>query len=270
MTLTITPGPRNAHTDPESGLRFYRWQGRDLPSVTSVRRMAGLPFGLHWWTVNQVVDHALRTAEANADRLRMSADRDAVLAVIRHELRGSATAERDAAAALGTAVHDAAAQGREVDDVADELRPRLRQYRAWLASSGAEVLAAEFQVWNLAVGYAGTVDLLCRLRDGSVWIVDLKTGKGVYADHALQVTAYSRAEFVGADDAVDEDLTALLHEVSGIAVLHLSDTGWEFHRVSYDEETWRAFRGLVAFAVWSHVHPTVDTFTTGSRKGEAA
>ena len=41
--ITVAPGPRNAHTDPESGLRFYRWQSRDLPSATSVRRMAGLP-----------------------------------------------------------------------------------------------------------------------------------------------------------------------------------------------------------------------------------
>ena len=38
VTIVVSPGPRNARTDPETGLRTYRWQGRDLPSVTSLRR----------------------------------------------------------------------------------------------------------------------------------------------------------------------------------------------------------------------------------------
>jgi len=39
-------GPRNARTD-QSGLRFYTWQGVEYPSVTTIRRMAGLSFPLH-------------------------------------------------------------------------------------------------------------------------------------------------------------------------------------------------------------------------------
>jgi hypothetical protein len=191
------------------------------------------------------------------------------LAVLRHELRIAATAERDKAAELGTAVHDAAAKDRAVEDVPEELRPRLRQYRSWLSVSGAEVLAAEFQVFNLTVGYAGSTDLICRLRDGSIWIVDIKTGKGIYADHALQLVAYGMAEFVGEDDIVDERLTALLGQASGIAVLHLADDGWEFQSIRWDAETWRAFRGLLAFATWSAIHPSVGTFTIASRGGTA-
>ncbi len=45
-TITIETSPRNAFTDPSTGMRFYRLQGRDLPSVTTLRRMAGLPHGL--------------------------------------------------------------------------------------------------------------------------------------------------------------------------------------------------------------------------------
>ena len=71
--------------------------------------------------------------------------------------------------------------------VPPEVAPRLRQYLDWLEVSGAEVLGAEFQVWNLTIGYAGTVDLLVRFRDGSIWVIDLKTGKGLYGEHALQL-----------------------------------------------------------------------------------
>lgn len=268
MTLVVTVGPRNAHTDPDTGLRFYRWQGRDLPSVTSARRMAGLPFGLHNWVVNQTINAALDNAPSIAARLR--AGDAGTVQVIRHELRVAGTAERDRAAALGTAVHDAAAEGRSLATVAPEVAPRLRQYLDWLRVSGAEIVGSEFQVFNLTVGYAGTVDVLVRFPNGSLWIVDLKTGKGIYSDHALQVVAYGRAEIVGADDVVDPELTALLEQVAGTAVLHLSDKGWEFHVIRFDEDTWRAFRGLLAFATWSHGHPGVATFTTAMREGADA
>ncbi len=57
LVITIQSGPRNARTD-ESGLRFYTWQGRELPSVTTVRRMAGVPHRLHQWAISQVVKRA--------------------------------------------------------------------------------------------------------------------------------------------------------------------------------------------------------------------
>lgn len=266
--ITVQVGPRNAYTDKDSGLRFYRWQGRDLPSVTSVRRMAGLPFGLHHWTVSQVITAAMEAAGGIAERLG-SGD-PAMEQVIRSELRSAATAERDRAADLGTAVHDAIAAGRDLEDMPEELRPRARQFKAWLALSGAQLLASEFQVFNLTEGYAGTVDALVRLRDGRVFVVDYKTGKGLYSDHALQVVAYAQAELVGADDRIDDTLTELLGQVSGLALLHLTDDQWEFVQVRYDQETWDAFRGLLRFATWSHTHSNAASFTQARREGAAA
>jgi len=261
-------GPRNARTDPESGLRFYTWEGRELVSVTTVRRLAGLPFKLHQWQIGQVIDYALNHSQEIHDQLR-SGD-PAAPAVIRSALRHAADAKRDEAAALGTAVHDAAAAGRGIADVPADIAPRLRQYQDWLRVSGAEIIASEFQVWNLAIGYAGTVDLLVSLKDGTTWLVDIKTGSGVYSDHALQVMAYAQAEFVGNDGQIDEYLTAALSSVSGIAILHLADDHWEFRSVRFDVDTWTAFRGLVAFAMWSKDHATPDSFTVASRKGSDA
>lgn len=266
--ITIQIGPRNATTDPATGLRYYRWRGRDLPSVTSIRRLAGIPFGLHNWAIGKVVDRALDEWSSLGEQLQ-SAD-PAAVQLVRHRLRKAATDERDAAAELGTSVHDAAATGKSLTDVPPEVAPRLRQYLDWLRKSGAEILASEFQCWNLGVGYAGTADLICRFPDGSIWVVDLKTGKGIYGEYALQLMAYLMAEFVGQDDDIDPIATGYLHEARGVAVLHLADDHWEFVSLRADGETWAAFRGLLAFGVWMRDHEKRESFALGSRKGADA
>lgn len=269
-TIIVGAGPKNARTDPESGLRFYTWQGRELPSVTSVRRMAGIPHGLHQWSITQVINKALDNLPSIFARLASGAAADpGQVALIRTELRRGATEERDRSAQLGIAVHDAAATGRSLTAVPPEVAPRLRQHLDWLKQSGAEVLAVEFQVWNLEVGYAGTADLLVRFPDGSIWVVDLKTGKGVYAEHSLQLIAYLMGEFVGNDGVVDEARTALLHSVTGMAVLHLTNAGWEFQAIRADSRCWNAFRGLLAFATWMWAHEKAADVVVGRRKGAA-
>lgn len=267
VTVGKTPdtGPRNASTDPKTGLRFYSWNGRRLPSVTTIRRLAGLPWGLHEWALGQVATYAIDHIAELYNRL--GSGTPGVSAVVRHELREAASAERDKAASLGSAVHAAAASGLALTDVGPDIAPRLRQYQAWLSESRAEILGSEFQLWNLSVGYAGSADLLCRFPDGSIWVVDLKTGKGTYAEHLLQLVPYLMAEFVGQDDVVDETLTAYLQQAKGVALLHLTADSWEFRSLEATGEAWAAFRGLLAFGQWMQGHPDIDSVTLGVRKG---
>jgi hypothetical protein len=260
-------GPRNAETDAKTGLRYYTWQGKRYPSVTTIRRLAGIPHGLHQWAINQVINRVLD--EAGSIAIRLGSGEPAQVALVRHWLRAAAIEERDKAAARGTAVHEAAAAGKALTDVGPDIAPHLRQYLDWREKSQVEILASEFQVWNPTVGYAGTCDLLGRFPDGSIWVVDLKTGKGVYGEHALQLMAYLMAEFVGTDDVVDETTTALLHQAKGIAVQHLDDKGWEFYSLRADGETWAAFRGLLTFGIWMAAHGPIESVTLGSRKGAA-
>ena len=258
------PGPRNARLT-DGGLRLYTWQGRDLPSVTTVRRLAGIPHTLHQWTLTQVIDRVVDNIGAVRDGVSGDADK---LAQVRSWLRAAATDERDRRAALGTAVHDAAASGRSLADVSSEVAPFLRQYLGWLRESRAEVVLVERQVWNLTVGYAGTFDLLARFPDGSSWIVDIKTGSGIYGDHALQLCAYRHAEFVGADDVRDEAATEALRQVTGTAVLHLSPRKWEFVSVRSGPAELEAFTGLIRFAMWCYEIGESD-YSLGMRKGAA-
>lgn len=265
-------GPRNARTDPATGIRYYTWHGRDLPSVTTIRHLAGVPRRLHEWSISQVVARAIeRIGRYHA---LASSGLPADLEEFRSDLRQAAVDKREARAALGKAIH-AAVEGRlAITQVGLDIAPRLRQHIAWRNESAVEVLGRELQVWNLTVGYAGSIDLLGRFPDGSIWVVDDKTGgdshqTGLYADQLLQLLPYLMAEFVGADDVVDEDLTALLHQASGVALLHLIDTGWEFRSLEATPWAWRAFLGLLEYSVWSAAHQDIDDVTLGVKRGKA-
>jgi RecB family exonuclease len=284
-TITIS-SPPNARIG-ASGLRTYTWQGRELPSVTSVQKMAGLPHGLHQWAVSQVVDRAVTEIDKLTEMLnRERKPREKVLesnriAEASRWLRSAGTEGRDMAAAVGSAVHDAAATGITPDTIPDVLdtlkdgkpvtvdgasvRKRLEQFHDWLRVSGAEVLAQEFQVFNLTVGYGGQADLLVRFPSGRIALVDLKTGKSVYADHVVQLRAYREAEFVGLNDEVDEDLTVLLMVSTDLGILHLAEDHWEYIALRDDEVAGEAFRGLHAFATWMAAHQNVETSVSGRR-----
>jgi len=59
-------------------------------------------------------------------------------------------------------------------------------------SAGLVPIRTEQHIWSDTHEYAGQIDLIA-LRDGQLGIVDLKTGKGIYPSHHLQVAAYAHA-----------------------------------------------------------------------------
>lgn len=273
--ITVTSGPKNATTDPDTGLRYYTWKGRKLPSASSLRKMAGLSFMLHNWAISKVVNRAVeqrdilnQMMDRPARKRERVRDKNVRLETSRW-LRSAATEERDAAAELGTLVHTAALMGADVGDVDPETAAYLRQYKSWLDDSGAEVIAVERQCFNLDIGYAGTFDLLVRFRNGDVYVIDIKTSSGTYVDHALQLVGYAMAEFVGEDDVVDERLTTLLLGATGMALLHLRPDGWTFQRIEVTPSLYTAFRGLLVFATFMWTHQHIDTLVRASKQGAA-
>lgn len=261
--ITVTSGPRNARTDPESGLRFYTWEGVEYPSVTSVRNLAGMPHPLAQWRTNQVINRAITDISTLNRMLKEGTDPKAVASW----LRQAQTLERDIAGDIGKKVHDAASRGLPLTAVGPDVAPFLRQYLDWLNESGIEILLSEKQVWNPTIGYAGTFDLIGRMRNGTIWLIDLKTGKGTYPEHAFQLEAYGRCEFVGEDDIIDLAATEVLKSVIGHAVLHIHKDGWAFKVIPSTERTWIAFRALLAFARWTYVNPTIDTLVSATKTG---
>jgi hypothetical protein len=260
-------GPTNARTDRDTGLRFYTWEGVEYPSVTTLRRMAGISFGLHQWAITQVVNRAVNNV-SDLNRMLTSND-DKVLAAAKTWLRNAANEERDRAAGIGIRVHAAAADRITLGKAPADIVQYLRQYYDWEDETGFKVHRVESQVFNLSKGYAGSFDLLGEDRASDIHVVDLKTGKHTYPDHALQGTAYSLGEFVGENDVIDQEATDLLHRANSISLLHLRPDGWEWERLAIDRPMVVAFNGLLAYAKWANANPKMDTLLESSQKGAA-
>jgi len=80
--------------------------------------------------------------------------------------------------------------------------PFLEPYYQWFGNTVERVTLAESVAISLDHGYAGTMDLLCVLKDKRVAVVDLKNRKNLatYDTDAMQLAAYRHA--VGAGVAI--------------------------------------------------------------------
>lgn len=68
----------------------------------------------------------------------------------------------------------------------------VKSFCDWRDEVKPEILATEITIFSEKHGYAGTVDLICRI-DGVLYVVDFKTSKQVWMEHELQVSAYRSA-----------------------------------------------------------------------------
>jgi hypothetical protein len=98
---------------------------------------------------------------------------------------------------------------------------------------------SEFTVWSDSVGYAGTMDWAAWIND-SLILADNKSGKGVYPDMALQLSAGAFADFI--IDADEKEVAMPKFDRAG--VLHIRPRFWEFVPVVNLEEWFSAFKAL--------------------------
>lgn len=251
--------PTNAYVDPDTGVRLYKWMDQDYISVTSVRKLCGMPYMLHNWVLNKVIDRALdeRTELdvilGRAPKARERKHTENVHAEARTWLRKASTEERDAAGMIGTTVHDAIAQGVRSTDAVEEIAPYLRQYENFCDTLGVTRVWAERQIFSLRHQYAGTADELVEI-GGRHLLLDHKTSRNIYLDHAIQVVAYAMGDFVGEDNIVDAAATDALAGVDALAVLHLSQSNWKLVEVDVNPAIVEAWIGSLRFAKFMYHH----------------
>ena len=68
----------------------------------------------------------------------------------------------------------------------------IMSFAEWFKKTKPEILEREFVVFNDTQGYAGTVDLYCKI-DGKEYVIDLKTSPYIWPEHELQISAYKHA-----------------------------------------------------------------------------
>ena len=102
---------------------------------------------------------------------------------------------RDDAADRGTEMHmhfERYITGMPVDlaGLSEFQAKALMSFDAWFRESVTEVYAVEMLLYSDQYGYAGTCDLVCRLNNGKVAIVDFKSGKTIHDDYVVQLEMY--------------------------------------------------------------------------------
>lgn len=130
---------------------------------------------------------------------------------------------------------------------------------ALLRQQIAAVLAVELTVFSPRFEYAGTLDLWAMGRDRMNYILDWKSGRDVYPEHAVQLAAYANAEYAvvnkrrlaGRGEAWNGKLTAWgPAKAQRLAIAHVRPDGATLYPVNYSSRLWHAFRAAAFVKLW--------------------
>jgi len=228
-----TTRSRLVRRDFPSGAHTYSLDGRRCPGVTTIVGASSPKGALIGWAARLAAEWAV----ANLDTRDALGDRDFFA-------KASKASEevRDARADFGRAVHaaaDALTDGKEIS-VPPDVAAYARHIVDFLNTWKARVLARECLVWHSGHRYAGQFDVIADLSDGSRWLIDYKTGSGVYPDAALQLAAYRNAEFI-VWDGQDRKMPA----IDKTGVLHVHENGWDLIPVDTGPEVWACFLSAI-------------------------
>jgi hypothetical protein len=223
----------------------YTWSdGRaiytPLPSVTTILRVIDKSGPLLGWARRTTAACAVRNLDALI-AMREEGGPDAAITW----LKSVPDHIRDAAANRGTQVHllaERIVRGEE-PEVPEELAGHLNAYRRFLHEWNPAFIAVEQMVCSLRFGFAGGFDAIADIA-GERWLLDIKTG-GVYAEAALQISAYAAAQFIG---RAGDPRKYRLPRVSRYGIVHVQADRAELVPVAVDQSTFATF--LRALELW--------------------
>lgn len=213
--------------------------GETAISVTTAIKALDKP-NLVPWAARMAAEYAVK----NWDTLA-GLETDARIADIKdaHKRRSGDAAD------LGTSVHEALdlwVNGQPMPEWPKSIAGHMRQFGEFLAARNPTFLQTEVTVWNRTLGYAGTFDWLAFIGD-QLTLGDTKSGKGVYPEVGLQLTALAHAEFIIHPDGREEPMP----EVDLLGALHIRPRSWALIPVTRSDETWRAFKAALELSKWT-------------------
>ena len=223
-----------------SARRTYRWDGRDLPSVTSILATVVAKPGLISWA-------AKVSAEAATAAMRGGATPDIAVAAG----KSAPTAGRDAGGARGTDVHRVAhhlALDLPAPSVSPAAEPYVASLRDWWAQHQPVPIMAEAMVVSQQHRYAGTLDAIWDLAGRRTVLVDLKTSAFLGPEVGLQLAAYRYADII----ALPDGTAVPMPDVHAACVLHVGPDKATLIDVDAGADAWAAFRAasILARYLW--------------------
>jgi hypothetical protein len=248
--------PRNASK--AKGKRYYMWESPEATerywSVTTIID-GGIPKpALLGWAVKQTAIYAIENHQLLGLHIAKDLDDSGQLPPADPDTRkptgrGCLEAYKllwdarrqvsERAANLGTRIHEAIEAyvlDKPAPEWPEDVRPFLENAMAFLRDFEVMVEMTEASVFNRSQRYAGTLDMIATI-NGERWLIDFKTGSGVHAEAALQMSAYAHAEFIGRPDNSEEPMPRIDHA----AIVHLRPEHYSFIPVRIDDAIFNTF-----------------------------
>jgi hypothetical protein len=218
----------------------YTVDGTRVPGVTTIIGETTNKPALVEWAANTTAGYAVDHWD-ELGKLTPSKKLD--------KLKKAKWEDLDAASNRGTEVHrlaEAYISGHDIE-VPDELEGHVRAYERFAREWEVKPVQVEVVIANLTVGYCGTVDLVADMADGYRHLTDLKTSRsGIFPETALQVVAYSRAEFYAIQGEDGKYVTHPMDElnVQRLSAVHVQADDYRVVPVLHDDEVFEYFRHL--------------------------
>ncbi len=236
---TATAARRGIECKDHGNWHSYTIDGRRATGVTTALR--GIPKQdiLVPWAARTVAEHVVDNI-FDVKRMLDSGGRNPTVWFLK-ELPNE---KRDTAAVRGTAVHKFAEQiirGAEVE-VPDHLTEYVKGYLHYLEDFNPTTVAEEMVVASREHMVAGRLDSIQDIPAYGRAQVDLKTGKGVYGEAALQVAAYRHMEVcLDAEGSEQPNI-----QVEHTFVLHLMPGEYELIPVQAGKDEFGQFLAALA------------------------
>ncbi|MBX3498092.1 MAG: PD-(D/E)XK nuclease family protein [Alphaproteobacteria bacterium] len=207
--------------DPASGIPVYT----PVPSVTWIAGFWPKGVGFYKWLADKGWDEAEAAKQAAGDK------GSRVHLAIERILRGEEFR-------IDTKVEDKSRSTEEIAALTELSYEELlcvKSFIDWRNEVKPEIIANEITVFSEIHGYAGTVDLICRI-DGVPYVIDFKTSKNVWKEYELQVSAYRQALENGENPIYERNEngteTSKLVDLSGLKTAILQ-VGYERNKAGY-------------------------------------
>lgn len=189
----------------ESFRHRYVWEEKDevIPSVTTILKVINKP-ALVNWASNMAVDYISEQIQPG-----VSYDEIELINIFKNGRKAHWQKKTDAGD-IGTFVHNWIEKYINGENpgmpVNPELKVSILKFLLWVEKHDVKFLVSEQVVFSKKYKYSGTIDFICTI-DGKLYIGDLKTSKGIYAEYWIQTSAYRNARV---EEYPEEDYTGQL------------------------------------------------------------
>jgi len=224
---------------------FYWVDGVPYPSVTAIIGIIDKP-ALRYWFGQQV--YRAFSADPKLD------EKGALSAP--WKVSGSA---KDRGTTVHSIVESWKHTKKQIKTVPKEFRGYAEAFYSFVEQNKIELVEHEKTVINKEIGYAGTLDLVCKFNGNKKkTILDVKTGKGLYPEVQLQLSAYRAA--LGSEEGWLEDN----FQVDIAAVCLKEDGTYQFEQ--YAEDRLEEFKSCLTIWRWQNADKLKQLKSYGGTK----